>query len=124
MDTRGRGELEAGVLRVLREAGQPLSAREIADSFTDTGRVPAPTTVLTVLDRLIGKGAVRRHRLSPRRQRFSAVRSAADDVSRSMLGALAEVEDRRAALLRFTGNLTVEDVDVLREALDERADRP
>lgn len=120
MSPRGRGELEAAVLRALRAANRPFSATEVRATFDPADGVPALTTVLTALDRLVTKGEVQRHARSPRRQLFTAKRTAADEVSSSMLGALAAVEDRRAALLKFTGNLSAQDAAYLREALGRR----
>lgn len=116
--TRARGELESEVLRILRESEVPLSAKDLQDHFT--GAVPAYTTLLTALDRLVVKGEVGRIADSPRKVRFSATRSAAENVSDSMIGALGRVEDRRAALLKFAGNLDDEDVLFLQQSLESR----
>lgn len=114
--TRAPGELEADILRVLRDAPEPLGARQIQEALT--GAEPAYTTVLTSLDRLLGKGKVERRESSPRRVRFSALRSTAEDASDSMMSALSAVEDHRAALLKFAGNLDSDDAAVLRSALE------
>lgn len=116
--TRARGELEGEVLRILRENESALGAKDIQDLFT--GAVPAYTTLLTSLDRLVAKGDVERIAESPRKVRFFATRSEAENVSDSMIGALGRVEDRRAALLKFAGNLDDDDVLFLQEALKPR----
>ncbi|MFT4124352.1 MAG: BlaI/MecI/CopY family transcriptional regulator [Microbacteriaceae bacterium] len=112
---RGVGELEAQTLRILRAAPTPMSARDIQRGFAEP--VPATTTILTVLDRLVGKGEVIRRADSPRRQRFSAARSAEQDASATMMRALGAAEDRRAVLLKFAGDLDAADLALLREAL-------
>lgn len=122
---RERGALEGEVLHQLRAAqGTPLSARDLAERFTEPR--PAVTTLLTILDRLHGKGLVRREELSPRRVRFTATQSGEEHASAMMLQALREAEDPRAVLLRFAGNLDSDDVAFLQSALggtDRRADR-
>lgn len=114
--TRARGELEGEVMRILWEQPQPVSARQIQDSFT--GRTPAYTTLMTALDRLEKKGRVVRLGDSPRKVQFRATRSGEEHASAAMLSALAEAGDREAALLRFAGTLAPGDMDVLRRALD------
>lgn len=119
--TRARGELEGEILSILRDAGEPLGAKDIQDRFT--APVPAYTTVLTSLDRLQAKTLVIRIADSPRKVRFATTRTAAESVSDSMITALDGVEDRRAALLKFAGNLDNDDLALLREALAPRSTR-
>lgn len=114
---RPHGALEAEVLHVLRTLPEPVGARDIQ---THLGAPqPAPTTVLTVLDRLHKKGLVERLEDSPRRVRFAVVHTGEEQASSSMLTALGEASDREAALLRFAGNLQPGDLDVLRRALGD-----
>jgi predicted transcriptional regulator len=82
---------------------------------------PAYTTILTALDRLVDKGEVARHAESPRRMRFSPTSSAAESASKSMRAALGGSDDRRAALLQFAGDLSTDEVEMLRSALDRRS---
>jgi predicted transcriptional regulator len=55
------GSLETQVMELLWAAGRPLTVREARDALND-GRTPplAYTTVLTVMSRLAGKGALTR----------------------------------------------------------------
>jgi predicted transcriptional regulator len=55
------GSLEAQVMEALWATGQPLTVRETLDAL-NKGRTPplAYTTVLTVMQRLAGKGALTR----------------------------------------------------------------
>lgn len=114
--SRERGALEAEVLRTLRRFDAPVGVREIQEEFSAPR--PAYTTLLTVLDRLAAKGLVARDELSPRKVRFVATHSEEEHASTAMMSALREAEDKRAALLRFAGNLDAEDVALLRDALD------
>lgn len=118
VNKRARGALEAEIMQVLWAHEGPLGAREIQAALS--APEPAPTTVLTVLDRLHKKGLVRRMEDSPRRVRFAPSSSGEDHASSSMLSALGEATDRQAALLRFAGNLEPTDLDVLRRALGGR----
>ena len=116
--TRAPGQLESEVLRILRAHSGSIGAREIQGEFLTN--VPAYTTILTALDRLVEKGEVEREQLSPRKMRFRATRSAAEDASATMRGALDAIDDRRAALLKFTGDLDEDDLALLRSALRSR----
>ena len=113
--TREHGALEREVLRLLRQAEAPMSARELQAEFT--GHVPAATTLMTALGRLQQKGEVIRSGDSPRKSVFQAARSDEEHASDSMLTALAEADDRQAALLRFAGNLSSADTELLRAAI-------
>lgn len=84
------------------------------------GRTPAHTTLLTALDRLCRKGQVRRVGDARRGMRFEAAHSEAEHAGSVMLGALAETQDRNAALLNFAGNLTTSDIDLLQTAIKSR----
>lgn len=114
--TRGHGELEAAVMRILWERDDPMSARQVQEAFTADR--PAYSTVMTALQRLHAKGDVSQSAESPRKVRFQAAHSGADHTSSTMMSALDESGDRQAALLRFAGNLAADDVELLREAMD------
>ncbi|GAA4512407.1 BlaI/MecI/CopY family transcriptional regulator [Brevibacterium yomogidense] len=109
------GALEAGIMKVLRGHSEPLGVKQIQNELGDP--VPAYTTVMTVLDRLVKKDEVVRSSESPRRIRFQPARSAGEHASNEMMMALNTAGDRRTALLRFAGNLTADDVDLLHEAI-------
>lgn len=118
---RGRGDLEAAVLRVLWDSPEPLTSREVQAAIT--APQPALTTLLTVLDRLRTKGLVTR---SPGRgpYTFSPTRSESEHAVEAMLTSLTATSDRRAALLTFAGHLDPTDADVLRRALDPAPSKP
>lgn len=111
---RERGELESDVMRILWEDGGSLSTREVQARFEDP--TPAYTTLMTALTRLEKKGRVTRSGPSPRKLRFTATRSDEQHASDSMITALDGAGDRHAALLSFAGNLSPEDIALLRGA--------
>lgn len=55
------GDLEARVMRVVWQLGRPVPARDVYERVASRHSV-APLTVITVLNRLAGKGLVRRDR--------------------------------------------------------------
>lgn len=110
--TRARGELESEVMRLLWEENQPVGAHDLQKKFADPQ--PAYTTLMTALSRLEKKGRVVRSGDSPRKVRFIPSRSDEEYASETMMTALGEAGDRRAALLAFAGNLNDEDLDLLR----------
>lgn len=110
----GSGHLERAVLQVLWDHPEGLAARDIIAALD--GRDLAMTTVLTVLDRLRRKHLVGRHDDARPHQYFAMV-TREDYVADIMLDALGQATDRRAALVRFLGGVTVTDTDHLRRAL-------
>lgn len=115
---RDRGELEARVMAALWQHDGPLTAREIQAAITDPA--PAITTVLTVLERLRGKGRVVREE-GAATILFSAAKTESEDAVEKMLLSLTATTDRNAALVRLAGNLDARDADTLRQALEARS---
>ncbi len=105
------GELEAEVLRHLREASQPVTGRQLWEGFAAPG-APARTTVLTVLSRLEHKGLVRRLEQGGV-ARFEAVRPEPAVVAAQMEALLARASDRQTALAQFAGLLDPADLRTL-----------
>ncbi|MEX0426960.1 BlaI/MecI/CopY family transcriptional regulator [Nocardioides sp. DS6] len=98
-------------------ADSPLTARRITDTLARPGGTgPALTTVLTVLDRLHRAGEVDKARAAGGELLFSAARHEAGSVANDMLKALLRSKDRTGALLSFAGNLSTDDLAVLRDA--------
>lgn len=112
--TRRPGELEETIMTLLRKNNEPLSAKDLQNMFTDP--TPAYTTLMTALSRLEQKNQVKRSGESPRKVRFSAVRSEEEHTSDTMLNVLGKAGDRKAALLAFAGNLDAEEVAMLSAA--------
>jgi predicted transcriptional regulator len=110
------GELERAVMDVLWDRGAPATVREVADALA--ARALAYTTVMTVLDRLAGKGMVERERTG----RAWSYRPAAPReayIAQLMLDALELAGSKDAALVHFARSVTGDDADVLRAALAE-----
>lgn len=104
---------------VLWDRSGPASVREVADALP--GRELAYTTVMTVLDRLAGKGMVERERAGRAwSYRPAAAREAY--IARLMLDALDLAGSRDAALVRFARSVTGTEAEVLRAALQDQAD--
>ncbi|MGX7669867.1 BlaI/MecI/CopY family transcriptional regulator [Plantactinospora sp. DSM 117369] len=121
------GDLERAVMDVLwdRGTGTGATVREVAEALRD--RELAYTTVMTVLDRLAGKGMVERER-EGRAWRYRPAASREAHIARLMLDALDLAGSRDAALVRFARSVTGTEAEVLRAALageaDDRTDRP
>jgi Predicted transcriptional regulator len=98
--------------------GTGLTVREVAEALRD--RRLAYTTVMTVLDRLAGKGMVERER-DGRAWRYRPAASREAHIARLMLDALDLAGSRDAALVRFARSVTGPEAEVLRAALAEQA---
>ena len=114
--TRNRGELEADIMSILWQNSTPMTAKEVQAQFTQN--VPAITTLITVLDRMCGKGQVVKDSSGGRSQTFAAAQSRIDHVTSTMNDALQSADDHVAALLLFAGSLSEEDRAFLRKAID------
>lgn len=112
---RAHGSLEAGVLQLLWAQGAPQTGRQIRDTLAEDGDPLASTTVLTVLARLEKKGLVERDPVS---KAYQATKADPVETADSMTEVLGRSSDRTAVLQRFTGALGVEDLHVLRVALN------
>ncbi|TKK90886.1 BlaI/MecI/CopY family transcriptional regulator [Herbidospora galbida] len=113
---KGLGELERSIMDVLWAEGGPLTAREVGRLIAD--RDLAPTTVMTVLDRLTRKGFLTRVR-DGRAWRYEPAASRDAYIAELMLEALEMTGDRSAALTRFAQAVSGTEADVLRKALTE-----
>jgi predicted transcriptional regulator len=110
------GDLERAVMDVLWDRTEPATVRDVADHLRD--RELAYTTVMTVLDRLAGKGMVRRGRVG-RAWSYRPAASREAYVAQLMLDALDLTGSRDAALVRFAHAVTGEEAEILRAALEE-----
>ncbi|MGW7084232.1 BlaI/MecI/CopY family transcriptional regulator [Streptomyces sp. NPDC054871] len=112
---RGQGELEAQVLSALREAEGPATAGWVQERL---GADLAYTTVVTILSRLLDKGAVTRERAG----RSFAWTPSADEAglaARKMRKVLDGERDREAVLASFLTALPPGDERLLRELLGQ-----
>lgn len=118
------GDLERAVMDVLWDGAIPpagVTVRDVAEALQD--RDLAYTTVMTVLDRLTGKGMVERER-DGRAWRYRPTASREAYIAQLMLEALDLSPSRDAALVRFARSVTGTEAEVLRAALtDDAADR-
>ncbi|GIF50180.1 putative transcriptional regulator [Asanoa ferruginea] len=110
------GDLERAVMDVLWDRSGPATVREVVDGLA--GRDLAYTTVMTVLDRLAGKGMVERERTG-RAWSYQPIAGRDEYIAQLMLDALDLSGERDAALVRFARSVTGDEADVLRAALDK-----
>lgn len=119
------GDLERAVMDVLWDRGPAAdgrggtSVREVAEALHD--RELAYTTVMTVLDRLAGKGMVERER-EGRAWSYRPAATREAYIAQLMLDALDLAGSRDAALVRFARSVTGTEADVLRAALADEAE--
>jgi predicted transcriptional regulator len=118
------GELERAVMDVLWDRGDSatsasgMTVRGVAEVLRD--RDPAYTTVMTVLDRLAGKGMVHRVRAG-RAWSYRPAASREAYIARLMLDALDQAGRRDAALVRFVRSVSWDEAQALRRALEDQA---
>jgi predicted transcriptional regulator len=113
---RNRGELEADIMTILWQNDVAMTAKEVQAQFTQ--KIPAITTLITVLDRMCGKGQVVKESAGGRSQTFAAAQTRISHVTSAMSSALQSADDHVAALLLFAGTLSDEDRAFLRKAID------
>lgn len=111
------GQLERAVMEALWDLGavdldHAVAARAVSEALPDR----AYTTILTVLDRLAKKEFVIQVR-DGRSHHFAARRSRERYIAELMEDALADTNDRSAALVRFVESATPDDAATLREVL-------
>ncbi|MEU3603130.1 BlaI/MecI/CopY family transcriptional regulator [Streptomyces sp. NPDC006798] len=115
---RGQGELEAEVLGALREAPGPASTAWVQERL---GGALAYTTVITILTRLLAKGAVTREK-SGRSFRWTPAADEAGLAALRMRRVLDGESDREAVLARFVTGLEPGDERLLRALLERAGD--
>ncbi|QRP47131.1 BlaI/MecI/CopY family transcriptional regulator [Amycolatopsis sp. FDAARGOS 1241] len=117
-ERRGPGELEAEVLGVLWDAGEPVSATDVQQRL---GGTLAYTTVVTILSRLFEKGVATREKRG-RSFAYSPVDDEPGLAARRMRKVLDTETDRSGVLARFVSNLPADDERLLRDLLHESRD--
>ncbi|MFC8332365.1 BlaI/MecI/CopY family transcriptional regulator [Streptomyces olivaceus] len=110
---RGQGELEALVLSALSEADGPVTAGWVQEHL---GGDLAYTTVITILTRLLEKGAVGRKRAG-RSFAWTPASDHAGLAARKMRKVLDAETDREAVLASFVTGLDPDDERLLRALL-------
>ncbi|MCC9706708.1 BlaI/MecI/CopY family transcriptional regulator [Streptomyces sp. MNU76] len=110
---RGQGELEAQILSALREAEGPATVGRVLDRLDGD---LAYTTVITILTRLLAKGAVTRERVG-RSFVWTPASDQAGLAAHRMRKVLDKESDREAVLASFVTGLGPDDERLLRELL-------
>ncbi|MBU2663617.1 BlaI/MecI/CopY family transcriptional regulator [Actinoplanes bogorensis] len=112
---RAPGTLEAEVMALLWDRGEPLTTTEVHAAL---GAELAYNTVQTILIRLHEKKAVERRKVG-RGHAYWPVQDAATAAASRMQAALSGLPDRRAVLLQFAASLDESDAEQLRQLLEE-----
>lgn len=115
---RGQGELESLVLAALREADGPATAGWVRQRL---GGDLAHTTVITILTRLLAKGAVTRERAG-RSFAWTPASDRAGLAAHRMRRVLDAESDRGAVLASFVTGLSPDDERLLRDLLARQGD--
>jgi predicted transcriptional regulator len=111
------GDLERAAMEAIWAAGQPVTARQVADALAERGL--AYTTWLTVLGRLERKGLLERSR-DRRAHSYRPLASREDHIAVLMQQALGQADDREAALQHFARAMSADEAEALRRALEGR----
>ncbi|AZM63808.1 MULTISPECIES: BlaI/MecI/CopY family transcriptional regulator [unclassified Streptomyces] len=115
---RGQGELESLVLAALRDADGPATAGWVRQRL---GGDLAHTTVITILTRLLAKGAVTRERAG-RSFAWTPASDRAGLAAHRMRRVLDAESDREAVLASFVTGLSPDDERLLRDLLTRQGD--
>ncbi|MFI6572251.1 BlaI/MecI/CopY family transcriptional regulator [Nocardia fluminea] len=118
---KGLGALESQVMAVLWESSQPLSVHDLVDRLDNDQRVPAYTTVLTVVTHLWEKNWVQREKVG-RSYRYRPTRTRAEATTDLLREILDASPDAPAVLLHLVRTASAPEVEALRRGLsdDER----
>ncbi|MFB6786989.1 BlaI/MecI/CopY family transcriptional regulator [Streptomyces olivaceus] len=117
-ERRPHGELGAEVMKVLWEAGEPMTAQQVNVAL-DAGL--ARTTMATILKRLYEQGTLRRS-ASGRGFAYEPVQDAPGLVAVRMRRELESDPRRDLVLKRFISSLSEDDEETLRRLLQEAED--
>src|SRR5205823_4626911 len=96
-------ELERAIMEVVWSAGRPVTGRQVVDELAQA-RPVAYTTVLTVMDRLVGKGMLVRQRTG-KANSYQPGQSRSAYTAALMATVLGGADDPTAVLLRFVEQL-------------------
>ncbi|MET9485382.1 BlaI/MecI/CopY family transcriptional regulator [Nocardia sp. NPDC006630] len=120
---KGLGALESQVMGVLWGEVDALSVHDVVDRLSDDRRVPAYTTVLTVLTHLWEKDWVRREKVG-RSYRYRPSRTRAEATTDLLREILDASPDAPAVLLHLARTASAHEVEALREGLSGEGLRP
>jgi len=118
---RQLGQLEAAVMERVWAGDRPVLVREVLEDLKQD-RPLAYTTVMTVMDNLHKKGFLSRERQG-RAYAYRAMRSREEHTAEIMEEVLATAGDRAATLLRFVESISADEMDELKAAIDQMADK-
>jgi predicted transcriptional regulator len=116
------GELEAAVMQCLWRRHEPATVREVLGNLNGSRNL-AYTTVMTVMDNLHRKGALRREK-DGRAWRYTAVRSQAEHSAALLQEVLGAAGDRDEVLMHFVADLDAKSVASLRSAVEATRQTP
>ncbi|MEJ7742726.1 MAG: BlaI/MecI/CopY family transcriptional regulator [Nocardioidaceae bacterium] len=118
---RQLGQLEAAVMERVWAGDRPVLVREVLEDLQQD-RPLAYTTVMTVMDNLHKKGFLSRERQG-RAYAYRAMRSREEHTAEIMEEVLATAGDRSATLLHFVESISADEMDELKAAIDQMADK-
>jgi predicted transcriptional regulator len=118
---RQLGQLEGAVMERVWASDRPVLVREVLEDLQQD-RPLAYTTVMTVMDNLHKKGFLSRVRQG-RAYAYRAMRSREEHTAEIMEEVLATAGDRAATLLRFVESISADEMDELKAAIDQMADK-
>lgn len=116
MPVRPFGELEAAVMQVLWDRGEPATVRDVLAALS-ASRTLAYTTVMTVMDNLHRKGQLGRE-MSGRAWLYRPVRSRSEHAAALLQDVLAESADRQEVLMHFVADMDPDAVAQLRSVVE------
>ncbi|MGV9836960.1 BlaI/MecI/CopY family transcriptional regulator [Nocardia niigatensis] len=120
---KGLGALESQVMAVLWEVPGALSVHDLVDRLRTEQRVPAYTTVLTVVTHLWEKGWVQREKIS-RSYLYRPSRTRAEATTDLLREILDASPDAPAVLLHLARTASAREVEALRQGLSDDKSRP
>lgn len=109
------GQLESAVMDVVWAQDRPCLVREVRDQLS-YGRPLAYTTVMTVLAILHGKGVLRREKYG-RAWRYWPAEQREEHAARLMAELLRSGGDRAVTLRSFLGQMSEDDLTVIRNVV-------
>jgi len=113
---RGFGDLEAVIMERLWAADGWRTVREVLTELLEQRQI-AYTTVMTVLDNLHKKGWLRKESAG-KANRYTPVMTKEEYGAAQMRRALSDSGDPAVALLKFVDQMSPEEAEGLRAALD------
>jgi predicted transcriptional regulator len=116
------GQLESAIMEVIWSQDRPLPVREVRERLHYT-RPVAYTTVMTVMTILHGKGVLRREK-DGRAWRYWPAEQREEHDARLMAEILRSGGDHRLTLRRFLDRVSADELDTIRNAVDQRAPAP